>query len=29
MKYLERGGYQAQPLMRLTLGLAIGILSLF
>lgn len=29
MKYLERGGYQAQPLMRLTLGLAIGLLSLF
>ena len=29
MRYLERGGYQAQPLMRLTLGLAIGLLSLF
>ena len=29
MKYLERGGYQTQPLMRLTLGLAIGLLSLF
>ena len=29
MKYLERGGYQGQPLMRLTLGLAIGLLSLF
>jgi hypothetical protein len=29
VKYLERGGYQAQPLMRLTLGLAIGLLSLF
>jgi hypothetical protein len=29
VKYLERGGYQGQPLMRLTLGLAIGLLSLF
>jgi hypothetical protein len=29
VKYLERGGYQTQPLMRLTLGLAIGLLSLF
>ena len=29
MKYMERGGFQTQPLMRLTLGLAIGLLSLF
>jgi hypothetical protein len=29
MKYMERGGFQAQPLMRLTLGLSIGLLSLF
>jgi hypothetical protein len=29
VKYLERGGYQGQPLMRLTLGLAIGLLALF
>ena len=29
MKYMERGGFQGHPLMRLTLGLAIGLLSLF
>lgn len=29
MRYMERGGFQAQPLMRLTLGLSIGLLSLF
>ncbi len=29
MKYLERGGFQTQGLMRLTLGLSIGLLSLF
>ncbi|HEV8610665.1 MAG TPA: hypothetical protein VGS98_11455 [Thermoanaerobaculia bacterium] len=29
MKYMERGGFQSQGLMRLTLGLSIGLLSLF
>lgn len=29
MKYMERGGFQGHPLMRLTLGLAIGLLALF
>lgn len=29
MKYMERGGFQGQPLMRLTLGLSIGLLALF
>ncbi|HSD71910.1 MAG TPA: hypothetical protein VLE54_03920 [Thermoanaerobaculia bacterium] len=29
MKYMERGGFQGQALMRLTLGLSIGLLSLF
>ncbi|HEV8232532.1 MAG TPA: hypothetical protein VGQ75_09300 [Thermoanaerobaculia bacterium] len=29
MKYLERGGFQTQSLMRLTLGLSIALLSLF
>lgn len=29
MKYMERGGFQTQGLMRLTLGLSIGLLSLF
>lgn len=29
MKYLERGGFQGQGLMRLTLNLAIALLSLF
>jgi hypothetical protein len=29
MKYMERGGFQSQALMRLTLGLSIGLLSLF
>lgn len=29
MKYLERGGFQTQGLMRLTLGLSIALLSLF
>ena len=29
MKYMERGGFQSQGLMRLTLGLSVGLLSLF
>ena len=29
MKYMERGGFQSQGLMRLTLGLSIALLSLF
>ena len=29
MKYLERGGFQSQGLMRLTLGLSIALLTLF
>jgi hypothetical protein len=29
VKYLERGGFQTQGLMRLTLGLSIALLSLF
>ena len=29
MKYMERGGFQSQSLMRLTIGLSIGLLSLF
>lgn len=29
MKYMEKGGFQSQGLMRLTLGLSIALLSLF
>jgi hypothetical protein len=29
VRYMERGGFQAQPLMRLTLGMALGLLLLF
>jgi hypothetical protein len=29
VKYMERGGFQSQGLMRLTIGLSIGLLSLF
>lgn len=29
MKYMERGGFQQQPLMRLTLGLTLGLLVAF
>jgi hypothetical protein len=29
VRYMERGGFQGQPLMRLTLGLTFGLLLLF